>query len=123
MSIFKPEGSLTVGLAVGAMAYGIYNFSLPTGAIMNATQPQSLDIESARKKAAWSTVTIVSFVSLIAKDKTIFILGGLVIVALDVHARLANATTPGTGKVMLSGSGYTPAREAVSPAAQAAEAY
>lgn len=122
MSILKPEGSLTVGLAVGAMAYGIYNFSLPTGAIMNATQPQSLDIESARRKAAWSSVTIVAFVSLMAKDKTIFILGGLVVIALDIHARLANASAPGTGKV-ISNTGYTPAREAVNEAAQAAEAY
>lgn len=122
MSILKPEGSLTVGLAVGAMAYGIYNFSLPTGAMMNATQPQSLDIESARRKAAWSSVTIVSFVSLMAKDKTIFILGGMVIVALDIHARLANASAPGIGKVV-SNLGYAPAREAVNDAAQAAEAY
>jgi hypothetical protein len=122
VSILKPEGSLTVGLAVGAMAYGIYSFSLPTGAIMNATQPQSLDIESARRKAAWSSVTIVAFVSLLAKDKTIFILGGMVVVALDFHARLANASAPGLGKVV-SSLGYTPAREAVSESAQAAEAY
>ena len=122
MSILKPEFSLTVGLAVGAMTYGIYSFSLPTGAMMNSTQPQSLDIESARKKAAWTSVTIVSAVSLLAKDKTVLILGGMIIIALDVHARLANASAPGLGKVVHN-TGYTPAREAVSEAAQAAEAY
>jgi hypothetical protein len=122
VSILKPEFSLTVGLAVGAMTYGIYSFSLPTGAMMNATQPQSLDIESARKKAAWTSVTIVSAVSLLAKDKTVLILGGMIIIALDIHARLANASAPGTGKVV-SNTGYTPAREAVSESAQAAEAY
>ena len=122
MSILKPEGSLTLGVAVGAMVYGVYNFALPTGAMMHATQPQSLDIEGARRKAAWTSVTVVSFVSLIAKDKTILILGGLMIIALDVHARLANASAPGTGKVV-SNTGYAPAQASVPTGQQASEAY
>lgn len=111
MSILKPEGSLTLGVAVGAMVYGVYNYSLPTTAVMQATSPQSMDIEAARRKAAWTSATIVSIVALMAKDKTIFVLGGLVVIALDVHARLANAAVPGTGKVNTSLSGYTRAQE------------
>jgi putative acyl-CoA dehydrogenase len=42
--------------------------------------------------------------------------------AMQIHARLANASAPGMGKVVHN-TGYTPAREAVSEAAQAAEAY
>lgn len=105
MSILKPEGSLTTGLAVGALAYGVYNYSLPTTAVMQASPVQNPDIEAARRKAAITSVAIVALVSLMAKDKTIFVLGGMVVIALDAHARIANAATPGTGKVRLAG-GY-----------------
>lgn len=121
MSILKPEGSLTLGVAVGAMVYGVYNYSLPTTAVMQATQVQSMDIEAARRKAAITTVALVSVVSLMAKDKTIFVLGGLMVIALDIHARVANASAPGTGKVATALGGYAPARDAVS--VETADAY
>ena len=109
MSILKPEGSLTTGLAVGALTYGVYNYSLPTTAEMQASPVQSMDIEAARRKAAVTSAAIVALVSLMARDKTIFVLGGMIVIALDVHARLANASAPGTGKLVTSG--YAPAAE------------
>jgi hypothetical protein len=100
MSVLKPEGSLMLGTAVAAMSYGIYSFSVPNTAITTSTLPHDASIESARKKAAWTATAVVSAVSVLAKDKTIFILGGLVIVALDWHTRHANAVHPETGKVV-----------------------
>lgn len=122
MSILKPEGSLTIGLATAAMVYASYTYALPSGAMMHATQPQDVNIEAARKKAAWTSVFLVSVVSLLAKDKTIFVIGGLAVIALDAHARVANSSSPDTGKVV-SNTGYTSAKQAVPVADQGNEAY
>lgn len=111
MSVLKPEGSLMAGLATAAMAYGIYSFSLPNTATMHATQAHDRNIEAGRKKAAITSVGLVSAVSLVAKDKTIFVLGGLTIIALDWHARHANAVSPDTGK-LVDQTGYEPAQAA-----------
>ncbi len=112
MSVLKPEGSLMLGTAVAAMAYGVYNFSVPTTAITTSTLPHDSSIESARKKAAWTSAALVSAVSLLAKDKTIFILGGLVVVALDWHTRHANSIHPDTGKVVAAATADYQAVEA-----------
>lgn len=122
MSILKPEGSLTLGIATAAMVYGSYTFALPSGAMMHATPPQDINIEASRKKAAWTSVVLVAAVSLLAKDKTIFVLGGLAVIALDAHARVANASSPDTGKVVTS-TGYVPAKTAVPVSEQGSEAY
>lgn len=100
MSVLKPEGSLMLGTAVAAMAYGVYNFSVPNTAVITSTLPHDASIESARKKAAWASAAVVGAISVLAKDKTVFILGGLVVVILDWHTRHANAVHPETGKVV-----------------------
>ncbi len=101
------------GLATAAMVYGTYTFSLPNGAAMHATDAQDLNIESA---------AVVGVVSLLAKDKTIFVLGGLMLIALDWHARIANAASPLTGKVV-SNTGYQTAAAAVPDRQQGEAAY
>lgn len=106
----KPEGSLMAGLAVAGLTYGIYSFSVPNTATMHATTPGDVNIEAGRKKAAWTSVAIVSAVSLIAKDLTIFTLGGMVIIALDWHARHANAVDNTTGR-LVHDLGYHPAQD------------
>ena len=109
MSIFKPEGSVLAGVAVAALVYGTYSQAVPNAAVMHATQPHDTNIEAGRKKAAWTSAAVVGGVSLIARDPTIFVLGGLVLIALDFHARHANATSPDTGE-LVSTRGYEPAR-------------
>lgn len=116
MSVLKPEGSLTLGVATAAMVYGVYSFSLPNTATMHSTEANDRNIESARKKAAWTSAAVVGAVSLMTKDKTIFVLGGVMLIALDWHARHANATSPDTGQVV-DQNGYQPAQMAA--AAQA----
>lgn len=115
MSILKPEGSIALGLATAAMSYSVYNYSLPTTAEMQATPVQSMDIEAARRKAAVTAVGVVSVVALMTRDKTILILGGLVVIALDWHARLANASAPGSGKIVTT-TGYESAQSKASAA-------
>lgn len=115
MITLKPEVSLAIGVATAGMVYGAYTFSLPNTATMHATQAQDINIEAARKKAAWTGVTVVSIVSLMTKDKTILVLGGVMLIALDWHARHANAVSPTTGRVV-ENNGYQPAQSETSPA-------
>lgn len=122
MSILKPEGSLMAGLATAAMVYGTYTFSLPNGAAIHATDAQDLNIEAGRRKAAIQSAAVVGIVSLLAKDKTIFVLGGLMLIALDWHARVANAASPLTGKVV-SNTGYQSAAASVPDRQQGEAAY
>lgn len=106
--IKTPEGSITLGLATAALVYGVYINSTSSIDVIHATEANDMNVEAGRKKAAWFSAAIVSGVALITKDKTIFVLGGLMLIALDWHTRHANAVSPTTGKVV-SNEGYEPA--------------
>lgn len=105
----KPEVSITTGLAVGALVWTIYNRALPADVDMRVAAPNDADIESSRKKAAYTAAGVVAGVSLIAKDATVFILGGMMVVAVDWWARHANAVNPELGRAFIPGfNGITP---------------
>lgn len=106
-SILKPEGSVLMGGVTVIMVIALYGKSLPSGAVMQATRANDQNIEAARKKATWTSVGLVSIISLLTRDANIFILGGLTTVALDFHARHANASAPDTGMLV---SEATPSR-------------
>lgn len=107
-SILKPEGSITLGVATAALVYGVYTFSTPPTAVVHATQANDDNIDRGRKKAAWFSAAVVSGIALLTRDKTIFVLGGLMLIGLDWHTRHANAVSPETGQVV-SNDGYAPA--------------
>lgn len=119
MGVLKPETSVIVGVSTAAMVYGVYSFSLPNTAVMHATDPADINIEAGRKKAAWTSAAVVGAVSLMTKDTTIFVLGGIMLIALDWHARHANAVAPDTGK-LVSTRGYEPAGGSVASSAPVA---
>lgn len=123
-SIIKtPEGSITLGVAVAALVYMTYTFSTPSTAVIHATQANDNNIDAGRKKAAILSAGVVGGVALLARDKTIFVLGGAMLIALDWHTRHANAVSPETGQVV-SNSGYEPATEgAVEPPLPGQAAY
>jgi 3D (Asp-Asp-Asp) domain-containing protein len=100
MPILKPSDSIIASMAVAALAAGIWQYSLPSTAEMHATQAYDPNIEAARKKAAWTSAAVVSAVSLIAKDPNIFILGSVIVIAFDWHARHALITHPDTGQIV-----------------------
>jgi hypothetical protein len=121
MSVLKPEGSLTLGVATAAMVFGTYSLSLPSTATVSATAPNDSNLESSRKKAALISSIVVAGVALIARDKTIFVLGGTVLIALDWHARHAIMAHPETGEVVNPTTAYTPASNVTQmPSADAA---
>jgi hypothetical protein len=99
-SILKPQGSVTMGLATGILVYAIYDRSLPDAATMGATKAYDVNIEQGRKKAGYTAAASLAAVTLLTKDVNVFILGGMVLIALDIHARHANVTNPATGSLV-----------------------
>jgi hypothetical protein len=103
----KPEVSLTASLATGAVVWGIYSNALPTLPDVRVGKPNDPDIDGSRKAAAWTAAATVAGISLIARDSTIFIVGGFMVIAADWWFRHANNNNPMV-------SGVTPNGEAIS---------
>ena len=104
-SILKPDGSIAMGIATGVLIYAIYDRSLPSSAVMGATDANDINIEAGRKKATLASAGVLSAITLLTKDVNVFILGAVVLFAFDMHARHANATNPVTG-ALVSDQGY-----------------
>jgi hypothetical protein len=95
----KPEVSLGLALATGAVVYGTYTHFVPNQSNLRVGKPGDEVAEKTRKQAAWFSAAIVGGISLLAKDAAIFIVGGGMIVALDWAARSNNWTNPLSGRV------------------------
>lgn len=100
----KPEISLGVALATGAVVYGIYTNATPTVADIRTLPSQNRDVASAEKQATWTAAAVVGGISLIAKDPTVFILGGVMVVALAWSHRHANLVDQVTGRASSIGT-------------------
>jgi hypothetical protein len=100
----KPNESLITGLAVATVVYAVYEHTLPSVADTQASSPNSPTLDKSRKVATWTAAGIVAGVSLLAKDPTIFVIGGTVLVALDFSHRHANSVNPDTQKITAAGS-------------------
>jgi hypothetical protein len=115
--MLKREVSLGVGLATAALVWGIYQGALPTLAEGRVSDPQDRDLAGAERAASWTAAAAVAGVSLIAKDPTVFILGGSMVVALAWLHRHANHNNPMTGA-----ASYTPSSRQVSAEINSADA-
>lgn len=104
-SILKPDGSVAMGIATGILVYAVYDHSLPDTATIHATDAGDINVEASRKKAAWASAGVLSAVTLLTKDVNVFVLGAVVLFALDMHTRHANASNPVTGQ-LVSDQGY-----------------
>lgn len=113
----RAEISIPTGLAVGTLVYTIYNRGMPPALDMRAAPAGDPTVESVRKQNAWLAAATVAGVSLIAKDATVFIIGGVMVVALDWMTRANVWTNPISGKIEGYGSGL---RLAATPRSQAA---
>lgn len=103
MSGLKPEVSLGVGLAVAAIVGAVYMNATPTLAEVRVGRPGDDDLEASRKVAAWTSGGVVAAISLLAKDPTVFIIGGGMTVALDWWYRHANQVDPRSGRASAGG--------------------
>jgi hypothetical protein len=113
-SILKPDGSIAIGIATGVLVYAVYDRSLPSAATMHATDASDPNIEAGRKKAAWTSAGVLSAITLLTKDVNVFILGAVVLFALDMNARHANASNPDTQELVSQVPGYNEPLRSVS---------
>jgi len=97
----KPEVSLGVALATAAVVWGIYQNATPNLADIRVSPPGDVNVEATRKVAAWTSAGVVGGISLIAKDPTVFVIGGAFIIVLDWWHRHANAFNPDTGRATM----------------------
>ena len=105
MSLLKPEVSLGVGLATATLVYAIHSQATPSIADIRVAQPGDGNIDASRKAASWTAAAVVSAISLMAKDATVFVVGGSMVIAMDWWTRHANMVNPMTGKASTGPSG------------------
>lgn len=95
----KAEISIPIALATSTVAIALYQRGLPSSADIRVGVPGDETIETVRKQNAWLAAGTVSIVSLLTKDPTVFIIGGLTVVAMDVFTRANNWASPVTNKI------------------------
>lgn len=94
------EFSVVGGVATAALVYGVYSASLPSAADARSMKPNQ-DLASSERTASWIAAGIVGGVSLVAKDPTIFIIGGTMVIAMAWLHRHANAVQPSMARATL----------------------
>lgn len=105
MSILKPSESVTVGLGVAAGVFAIYG-NLPSVPEIRISEPNDDDMVRTERGAAWFAIGLVSGISLLTKDPTVFVVGGLAMIGASWWHQHANAFDPATGRV--EGAGAMP---------------
>lgn len=93
----KPEASIGTGLAVAGVVYAIHSNFTPTQADIQALPAGNKDVDTSERKATWLSVGVVSGISLLAKDPTIFVIGAAATVAMALFTRHANWSETATG--------------------------
>lgn len=111
----KPEVSLPVSLATGAVVYAIFSNATPSFADMNVSSPDNPALSSANRSATLMATAVVGGISLIARDPTVFIIGGMMTVAMAFWTKYHNMVDPATGK-LLGILGPEPQTQAEAPA-------
>lgn len=98
-SILRPDTSVMLGIANGALVLSIYNHNLPNAASVRVADSHDHDIEQARKMSAWTSAGILGFMFLLTRDRNSFLIGGLVLASVDLIVKHSNGLNPMTGKL------------------------
>lgn len=106
--MLKPEVSLPVALSTAAIVAGVFMNAEPPVADVRTAPKGHPEIATSTKAAAWMSATIVGAVSLIAKDPTVFIIGGGMIVGMTWWYNHANEVNPEWGMAVPSGEVQEP---------------
>lgn len=94
----KPNESLIASAAVITAVFATYQTALPAVADERVAPSSDSDLAAAERVATWTSAGLVSVISLLAKDPTIFVLGGMTTVVLAWMHRHANEVNPQTGR-------------------------
>lgn len=111
-SILSPEGSIVAGIATMALVAGVYEAHLGPVADAHASEANDGNLNAALKKSGWEAIAAVGGVTLLARDPNILILGGAVIIAMELAYRHAIMTDTSGQIVMPTSGSYTPASQA-----------
>jgi hypothetical protein len=105
----KPEASVMAGLAVAGVVFSIHSNFTPSQADMQGLPSGNKDVDDNERKATWLAIGVVSGVSLLAKDPTIFVMGSAMTIAMALFTRRAvwtdgvtNIVNPGVGTSAVS---------------------
>lgn len=99
MSLLKPSESVVASVALGTMVVGIYSVALPRTIDVRASAENDGHVASSEKTAAWISAGAVAGMSILLRDPTLFITGGLMVVGLSWWYRHSNAVNPDIGRV------------------------
>lgn len=105
----KPEVGLGVAAATVAAVYAIFQVETPAMADIHAAPAHNPFVSRSVTSAGWSAAAVVAGISLLAKDPTIFVVGGAAAAFLTWRAKHAVMTDPGTGQVTLPPQNGQPA--------------
>lgn len=86
----KPEFSVMGGLAVAALVFAVHSQATPSQSDIQALPAGTPDIDDAERKATILSAGVVSGISLIAGDPTIFVIGASMTVAMALWTRRSN---------------------------------
>ena len=90
----RPEASLMTALAVGTVVFAIHSNATPTMADVRVGEPNDDNIAQSERAASWLSAGVVAGISLITKDPTVFIIGGMMVVGMAWWTRHANSVNP-----------------------------
>jgi hypothetical protein len=99
----QPSASVGIGLATAGLVLAIHSKAVPSMADVRVGQPNDDHIDRSERAATWASVGVVSAISLLTKDPTIFIIGGSTAVALAWWTRHGNMVNPLTGTASMEG--------------------
>lgn len=98
MSLLKPGESVGVGLATATLVYAIHTNATPTAADIRSLDRANKDVDKSERVATWTSAALVSAISLLVKDPTIFVIGGLSVIAMAWWTRYDNQVDPVSGR-------------------------
>jgi hypothetical protein len=99
----EPPASIGVGLATAGLVLAIHSQATPSMADIRVAAPNDDHIDRSERAATWLSVGVVASISLLAKDPTIFIIGGATVVAIAWWTRYGNAVNPLTSQASEEG--------------------
>lgn len=98
-SILSPSQSVAIGVGIGVVDAFIFAHGLPNMADVRSAKPQNNDIDATRRQATGACIAINGLVSVMTRDWDVFLIGGIVTVALSWLYVHANAVDPSTGRM------------------------
>lgn len=94
MAGLTPEGKMGLSLTTAVLVYGIYQLQLPPAVDVRTVEAGDADVQSAERAATWTALAAVSGIALVSKAPEVFVIGGIMTVALAWTYRHADQVNP-----------------------------